>query len=258
MLVRHLRGGPLCHLEGAVAGDLFRIAVSADGRRAPTAPILDDDVALRCAALGLLPVLDHAGPAAASWSVDRPVGPAAIKESETGRLPAVLDDEGWDRVQRAFVDAAARCRAHGLRPVIAVDDDGLLHAAISPLMSRPPMPERAEAIVSACAPCDLLVVVEDLAPGGLDPTAGIALCARLIHAAGATTLYATAGTVRLAPLKNRGKGNSVDVDGVFLASAAWVTGLGIAVVGVGASAAPVERLIRRARSLKLAGVVVVV
>ncbi|MDP2344635.1 MAG: hypothetical protein Q8O67_27040 [Deltaproteobacteria bacterium] len=236
---------------------LKRIAVSPEGRRETAAPILDDDVAVGFLAAGFLPLLDHAGPAAASWSVDRPLGPGAVKESQSGRLPLVLDDAGWDRVQQAFVDAAVLCRRHGMRPIVSVDDDGLLHAAVSPLMCHPPMPDRVAAIVSACAPCDVLVVVEDLAPGGLDPTAGVALCKRLIACAQATTLYATSGTVRLAPLKNRGKGTSVDVDGAFLFSAAWCTGLGIPVIAVGASAAPYDRLVRKARMLELAGVVVV-
>jgi hypothetical protein len=237
---------------------LQRIAVSPEGRRSKDAPIFDDDVAADFAAAGLVPLLDHAGPAAASWSVERPLGPALVKESGSGRLPLVLDDDGWERVQRSFVDAVVRSRAHGLRPVIAVDDDGLLHAAVSPLMCQPPMPDRVSELLRACAPCDVLVVVEDLAPGGIDATAGIALCERFIADAQATTLYATAGTVRLRPLKDRAKGAaSVDVDGAWLFSAAWVVGLGIPVIAVGASGAPYDRLVRKARSLKIAGVVVV-
>ncbi len=256
MQLHHLHSGP--RSDDVSAGDCWRVAVSPEGRRDACAPLFDDELAALCAAAGLVPVLDHAGPAAASWSIDRPLGPALVKESVSGRLPLVLDDEGWERLQRAFVTAAQRCRAHGLRPIIAVDDDGLLHAAVSPLMTHPPAPNRVRSIARACAPCDVLVVVEDLAPGGLDPTAGIALCRQLIADAAATTLYATAGTVRLAPLKNRGKGESVDVDGVFLDSAAWCTGLGVPVVAVGASAASPKRLLQRARSLQLAGVVVVV
>ena len=254
MKLRRLRSGAGDDVDD---GDLWRLAVRGDGLRQAVAPLLNDDIAARCAALGAIALLDHAGPATASWSIDRPIGPGAVKESSSGRLPQVLDDDSWLPVVAAFAAAASICRRHGLRPVVAVDDDGLLHAAISPLMCHPPCPDRVATIVKACAPCDVLVVVEDLAPGGLDPTAGIALCKRLIDDAGATTLYATAGTVRLLPLKDRGKGSSVDVDGAFLFSAAWCVGLGLPVIAVGCSAAPAERLLRKAKALGLAGVVVV-
>lgn len=253
MRLRRLHSGPLA--DDVVATDLWRVAVSSEGRRSPAAAVFNEVLAAHCLRDGLVPVLDHAGPAAALWSVERPLGPAAVKESVTGRLPLGLDDEGWTRVQGAFVVAAAWCHKLGLRPVIAVDDDGLLHAAVSPLMSHPPLPHRVRAIVAACAPCDLLLVVEDLAPGGLDPTAGVALARQLVDTAGATTLYATAGTVRLLPLKDRGKGHSVDVDGAFIASAAWCVGLGVPVVAVGASAASPHRLLVRSRALGLHGVV---
>lgn len=246
-------------LDGAVAGDAVVVAVSAGGRRAADALVAGAAV-VDAWPDGVIPVLDHAGPAAAGWSTERPVGPDSVKESRTGRLPRVLDDEGWGAVVAAFASAAAAFRQRGIRVVVAVSDDGLLHACISPLMCRPPQPARVAAVLRACAPCDVLVVVEDLAPLGLDATDGTALARGFVVDAGATTLFATAGTDRLAPLKDRDKGSSVDVDGAFLFSAAWCVraGFDVPVVAVGRSAAPPDRLARRARALGLHGVVVVV
>lgn len=241
----------------ATPGDLWRVAVSAEGRRAAQAPVLDDLLATWPA--GVVPLLDHAGPAAATWSLDRPLGPAAIKESQTDRLPRVLDDEGWGVVIAGFAAAAQSCRRRGLRPVIALDDDGLLHAALSPLMSPPHgQAERVRQLVVACAPCDVLVVVEDLAPGGTDATTGRETCKEMVASAQATTLYATSGTVRLAPLKERDKGDSVDIGGAFLASAAWaVAVVEVPVVAVGRSAAAEGVLAAAAAATGLAGVVLV-
>jgi len=254
VLVRSLRaaGDP-----AATPGDLWRVAVSAAGRRAAGAQVLDDLTATWPA--GVVPLLDHAGPAAATWSLDRPLGPAAIKESQTDRLPRVLDDEGWAAVIACFAAAAESCRRRGLRPVVALDDDGLLHGALSPLMAPSGgQVHRVRELVVACAPCDVLVVVEDLAPGGTDATTGRGTCKEMVALAQATTLYATSGTVRLAPLKERDKGASVDVDGAFVASAAWaVAAVDVPVVAVGRSAAGHGVLAAAAAALGLTGVVLV-
>lgn len=257
-----LTGSVRARFDDAARGDAVVVAVSAAGRRAKDAVVVGadakDDVVERVRQGGLIALLDHAGPAAATWSVDRPLGPAAIKESTTGRLPRVLDDDEFAGVVAEFKAAADAVRGAGVVPVVAALPDGLLHACCSPLMCLPPRQDRVVAVVAACAPCDVLVVVEDLAPGGLDPTAGVALAARLVEAARAQTLYATAGTVRLAPLLERDKGASVDVDGVFLSSAAWCVGrVGVPVVAVGRSAATARVLKRRANALNLAGFLVV-
>jgi 2,4-dienoyl-CoA reductase-like NADH-dependent reductase (Old Yellow Enzyme family) len=237
---------------------LVRIAVNAAGRRAADAPVLDDD---RGAALvtqagdDIVVVLDHAGPAAAAWSTERPVGASAVAEVNTGRLPRALDDDGWRAIVADFVRGAEHVRRAGGRPVVALDDDGLLHGCLSPL-AGPPCPERARAVVAACAPCDVLVVVEDLAPGGTDATSGLSHARALVDAAAATTLYATCGTARLAPLSLREKGDSGDDTGHFLASAAWCVGhVDIPVVAVGRARAANATLAARARRFGLAGVV---
>ncbi len=243
---------------GAAAGDAVVIAVSATGRRAKDDVVVDERVVEGVKLRALIPFLDHAGPAAARWSVERPVGPAAVKESTTGRLPRVLDDDEFASFVAEFKAAADAVRAKGVVPVVAALPDGLLHACCSPLMCQPPRPDRVVAVVAACAPCDVLVVVEDLAPGGTDATTGVEFARLLVDTARATTLYATAGTVRLAPLLERDKGASVDVDGAFLFSAAWCVGrVNVPVVAVGRSAAPRHVLRRRAKALNLAGFLVV-
>lgn len=229
-------------LADCVAGDLCVVGVRADGARRADAVVVDEAV-IAAWPKDVVAVLDHAGPAAASWLVERPVGPAAVKESTTDRLPRVLDDDGWHAVVAAFANAARAFRDRGVAVAVNVADDGLLHACVSPLMCNPPQVARVVDVVAACAPCDVVVVVEDLAPGGLDATAGIALCQRLVDVAQAKVLYATAGTVRLQPLKDRDKGDSVDVDAAFVASAAWVVGkVNADVVALGSSAATVDRL----------------
>jgi len=202
-------------------------------------------------------VLDHAGPVAARWSTLRALGASNVAEPVTGRLPRVLGDDGWRDVTRAFVAGAAALRANGGRPIVALDDDGLLHGCVSPLAGADAATfDRAVAVVRACAPCDVLTVVEDLAPGGLDATAGVQRARALVAAARASTLYATAGTARLPPLHRRAKGGAVDDVGHFLASAAWCVGrIDRPIVAVGTSAAPDETLVARARRLGLAGVV---
>jgi hypothetical protein len=170
-------------------------------------------------------------------------------------VPRALDEQGWQEVERSFVTGATVLRRAGIRPVLALDDDGLLHGCLSPLMGDAPV-ARAEAIVAACAPCDVLVVVEDLAPGGIDATTGIALARRFASAAQATTLYATCGTIRLAPLSRRTKGAAVDERAHFLASATWCVGrVDRPVVAVGHAAATDSVLLARARALGLSGVV---
>jgi hypothetical protein len=238
---------------------LRRLAVEAAGRRAAdpaVAPTVEEFADARALVSDELLVLDHAGPAAARWSTERPVGVAAVPEVRTGRVPRALDDEGWRQITTAFARGAALLRAHGRLPVIALDDDGLLHGCVSPLVMRHPPTGRVLAVLEACAPCDVLVVVEDLAPGGLDPTAGVAFARVAVAAAQATTLLATAGSAWLAPLHERTKGRSRDDVGHFLASAAWCVGRSdVPVVAVGRSAASDEHLRRRARALGLADVV---
>jgi hypothetical protein len=243
---------------GVFVHRLLRIAVNDVGRRSADAPVVTDATfaaQLAGTSRDVVIALDHAGAAAALWSKERPMAAAATAEVRTGRVPRALDDDGWCGVLADFARGADVLRRSGRRPVVALDDDGLLHGCLSPLCGAP-CPERALAIVRACAPCDVVVVVEDLAPGGTDATAGREHARAFVAAARAATLYAACGTARLAPLSRREKGDSADDDGHFLASAAWCVGhAAVPVVAVGHARATDATLRTRAKQLGLAGVV---
>jgi hypothetical protein len=230
----------------------MRKAVCDDGRRGPQHAV----VSTCTVSAGDVVVLDHAGPAASRWSLQRSAGVDISTDPLSTRKSFALDDAGWAAVVAAYVAAAAAVRAQGGTVVVAVDDDGLLHAALSPLASAPPRPDRVLEILAACAPCDVLLVVEDLAPRGIDATAGIAFAKQAVATARSQVLYATAGTAWLPPLRDRRKGRSVDDVGFDLSSAAWAVGrVGVPVFGVVRSAATVAALQAAARRLGLSGLV---
>ncbi len=245
-------------LKDAVAGQptssWTRFAVRADGRRAADHAVAADIDSLP---RGAVIVLDHAGPAASRWSLDRPVGSAVSLDPISGRRSTALDDDQWSAVLTGFGRASDVVRAAGGRVVVAVDDDGLLHTALSPLSSIPTRRDRVLTILAACAPCDVLLVIEDLAPRGLDPTAGIAFARDAVLITNAKRLYATAGTAWLPPLRDRKKGRSVDIEAHDLASAAWAVGrVDVEVYGVVRTAAPLDLVARKARQFGLAGFIV--
>jgi hypothetical protein len=230
-----------------------RWAVRSDGRRHPDHLVWSSNASVGA---GDVVVLDHAGPASSRWSLERAVGVDITTDPLSSRRSLALDDHAWNELVAAYAAAAAAVRAQGATVVIAVDDDGLLHAALSPLASAPPRPDRVLEVLQACAPCDVLLVVEDLAPQGIDPTAGVAFAARAIAAAHSRALYATAGTAWLPPLRDRRKGRSVDDVGFDLCSAAWAVGrVGVPVFAIVRAAAPAAMLELSAKRLGLAGVV---
>lgn len=230
----------------------LRWAVCDEGRRGPQHAVLQANAV----AAGDVVVLDHAGPAASRWSLQRSVGVDITTDPLSTRKSAALDDAGWAAVVAAYVAAAEAVRRQGGTVVVAVDDDGLLHAALSPLASSPPRPQRVLEVLAACAPCDVLLVVEDLAPRGIDATTGIAFAKQAVVTARSRVLYATAGTAWLPPLRDRRKGRSVDDVGFDLSSAAWAVGrVDVPVFGVVRSAASSSQLQAAAPRLGLAGIV---
>jgi hypothetical protein len=236
---------------------LLSWAVSAEGRREAHSPTADDapNALPQAPREDVLLCLDHAGPAAARWQKERAFGAHFTVEPSTGRTAQALDDDGWRKVIRDHRHAADWCRQHGVHPVVGIFDDGLLHDCVTPL-SGVPCPDRVHDVLAACAPCDVVVVIEDLAPGGLDPTAGVSLARDFAITAQSTTLYAACGTARLLPLHHRTKGTAIDDVGHFLASAAWCVGrVPLPIVAVGRSGASDLSLCERARRLGLAGVV---
>lgn len=228
----------------------------ADGRRAAGHACIDDVADLVTGIVADTIVLDHAGPAASRHALDRPVALVGTPvDPVSQRRARPLDDHERTALIAAFADAAHRVRASGRRVVVAVDDDGLLHRALSPL-GGPSDVEVVLRVIAACSPCDLRVVVEDLAPGGLDATAGIAFARRAVDVADATRVIAGGGTAAFDPLWSRRKGRSVDTSGLSLASAAWLVGrIDVPVLGLVRGAVDVDVVTERARRLGLAGIV---
>lgn len=224
---------------------LLPVAVEPLGRRSADAMVVEDALpaiaAARAAGTPVVVVLDHAGPAAALWSSERPRGPAEAPEPRTGRRPRALDDGEWGALGVRYEEAARACAAAGVPCVLGVDDDGLLQAALSPSTSLSTSPSAAgagaagdddarRALVLAIhraasrgagAPVDVALVVEELCPRGLDPTDGIA-AARALVGQGVRRIYASAGTEALPALKHRAKGRTSSGALVALASAAWL------------------------------------
>lgn len=199
------------------APGLCVVAVRADGRRSARHP---DVSSVALDAPGRLWVLDHAGPAAASWAVERPVGVTGRPDPITGRSPRALDDAGWADIVAAFRVAAARCRDAGVAWALALDDDGLLHDALRHA------PARAFDVVAAVKPDVVVMPAEDLSPGGLDATDGIDL-ARTLVAGGVRHVIASAGCRALPPLRARHKGGTAGSSAALraaAASAAWLVG----------------------------------
>lgn len=251
--------GSAAVVAAARAGDVVSVAVSAEGRRAVDHVVVDDALVAAWPA-GVVACLDHAGPLAALWSTERPVGPGLVAESITGRVPRVVDDAAVAALVAAYARAAAAFAARGVDVAVGAFVDNFCHACCSPLMCRPPRPDVVAAIVAACAAAcgavDVVVVVDDLAPGGVDATAGRALCASLCAplGAGARRVIATVGTVRLLPLLARDKGDATDVDGLFVDAVAFAAG-GAAVWAAGVADAVADaRLRQRANTLKLQGI----
>lgn len=215
---------------------LVPVAVEAAGRRSVDAGTIADALppiaAARKRGVPISVVLDHAGPAAGLWAKDRPIGPGEVPEPRTGRRPRALEDEEWAALAQQLEAAAAACAAHDVPCILGVDDDGLLHATLSP-RSAPALSaaRRLELILAlhravsrgAGRAVDVLLMVEELCPGGIDPTDGIAAATALV-AQGARRIFASAGSAVLPSLRYRQKGRTTRGATHVLASAAWLAG----------------------------------
>jgi hypothetical protein len=201
--------------------DLWRVAVSADARRSSQHATIDD---VTSSSLATWIVLDHAGPATSRYALERSVAlvDAPIDPVSRRQARSMTDNEVAD-VIASFSTAARRVRDLGRRPVIAVDDDGLLHRTLS-LDPRAGARPRLLALLAACAPCELCLTIEDLSPGGLAPSDGIEFARQALEVSSSTMVVATGGTAAYGPLHTRRKGSSLDRTGLGLASAAWLIG----------------------------------
>jgi hypothetical protein len=241
--------------------DLWRVAVADDARRSPSHPTIDD-VTVTTQAPCI--VLDHAGPATSRHARARAKALAGTPvDPVSGRRAEAMTPTEVAATTAAFAAAATRVRALGRRPVLAVDDDGLLHRALAS-DAGPGARTRVLDVIAACAPCELCLIIEDLAPGGLDPSGGIEFARKALGVSSSTMLIAAGGTAAFQPLCQRRKGNSVDETGLALASAAWLVGrleqfASVEVYGLVRTVADVTldraAVLSRARRLGLDGVV---
>lgn len=242
---------------------LWTLAVREDGRRVPDAPLVEAS-ALRAAAArdDVVVVLDHAGPEAGRWQEARALGPADVPAPVSGRRPRALDDAGWDDVIASFARAGAACREHGVAlALIGASDDGLLASALSPLgfpgvsdeERRRPLLRALDAVRDAGVEVGVVLTVEELAPGGLDPTAGVEI-ARACVAHGASLVVARAGTAWFPDLRSRPR--RMGEDEPWLASALWLPShVDVPVLAAG-PVVELSRALALAQRSGLAGVVV--
>lgn len=241
---------------------LWTLAVREDGKRAANAAVFEPDL-LRTAATrdDVVVVLGHSGPDASRWREARAVGPAAVPAPTTGRVPRALDPTGWDDVIGAFADAADACREAALKLVLVdASDDGLFASALSPLsfpnaspdVRRAPLLRAVDVVRARGLEVGVVLTVEDLAPGGIDPTAGVE-AAQACEAAGATLLFARAGTAWFTDLWQRPR--RMGVDEPWIASALWLQGRVHTPVYAAGPVVDEARALDIAREAGLAGVV---
>lgn len=240
---------------------LWTLAVREDGRRRANAPVVDARTLEQAAGRDdVVVVLDHAGPEAGRWQETRALGPAEVPAPTSGRRPRALDDAGWDDVVAAFARAGEACRAQGISLVLlGASDDGLFASTLSPLgfpdgsedARRRPLLRALEAVKASGVDVGVVLTVEDLAPGGLDPTAGIEI-ARAAVGSGVSLVVARAGSAWFPDLHTRPR--RMGEDEAWLGSALWLVGrVDVPVYAAGPVVDP-ERALAIARDAGLAGV----
>ena len=262
---------PAADVEACV----WRLALNSEGRRQPADAVwpqavppsveLDAvvDVGVDRQQLPRWVILDHGGPASGRHLPERPRSlvdglvpmPERVHQGVRTTLP--LSDDEWQRFVQQTAGAAEAVRAAAGVHILAIDDDGLLHAACSPLHGATNISRaRVLDVVAACGPVGVCFVLEDLAPGGLSPTAGRTLLTAILDVADVTLVAIHPGTAFLPPLKHRRKGASVDVGGTHLASCVGLRQLVGArpLFGVGTSEADDEHLKKIADALEVDGV----
>jgi hypothetical protein len=193
--------------------ELWAVAVDQAGKRHPQQLSFGADVVATAAAAGAIIALDHAGATAARWQLDRAVATHVLPCPFTGRHSRALTEQEATALLAAYATATEACAAANVQAVIVIDGCGLWHTALSPLGGlsgtlRAPWLRALQMLVPAAG---VAMVVEDLAPQGLDLTDGILLARSLVDA-GATTLWVGAGSPWLMPLWQRRKGGSTDDD----------------------------------------------
>ncbi|MES2504646.1 MAG: hypothetical protein V4534_07200 [Myxococcota bacterium] len=146
-------------------------------------------------------------------------------------------------------------------PFLSIDEDGPLAKMASPRTSDlPDVDSRIEALLEAWEPGrtrGIALTVEELCPGGLDPTDGI-LIAQAFEKAGAAFIIVSAGTADFPVLKyRRSTQTQKQPNHAWLASACWLVGkVSIPVYAQGYFSSEMEPdLIHQAKVCGLSGLV---
>jgi hypothetical protein len=146
-------------------------------------------------------------------------------------------------------------------PFLVVDEDGELAKIASPRTSPyPDLQSRINALMSHLKPEQgVALTVEELCPGGLDPTDGIAI-AQAFEKAGAKFMIASGGTRDFPALKYRRTTQTTKAENyAWLASAHWLIGrVSIPVYAAGPFELPAPtELIQEAKACGFAGLVAI-
>lgn len=142
-------------------------------------------------------------------------------------------------------------------PFLSVDEDGELAKIASPRTSPyPDLNSRIDALLANFKPGQgVALTVEELCPGGLDPTDGIAI-AKAFEKAGAKFIIASGGTKDFPALKYRRTTQTSKAENYpWLASAYWLIGrVNIPVYAAGPFELPASaELIQEAKACGFAG-----
>ena len=171
-----------------------------------------------------------------------------------------MTPEDWDAF---YADLNAACLTlEAEDAVLSAHDDGLLAATLSPrtnpeqpLFARIERVARAVDVVKRAGKrVSVALTVEELCPGGLDPTDGVIIARELVDA-GAALILAQGGTRALPALWARPNPTGGDLGDAFLASAAWLVGRVLVPVLALGPTTDLPRAGARAAARGLAGVV---
>lgn len=191
---------------------LLPVAVLPEGRRTPHTLVAADFPAFvesLDVTAPVLPVLEHAGPSAGTWSSERPLGAGAVKDIPSGRTPRAATAADYHAVLEAFQTALSTLPATVPR-FVSIDDDGLWMASLSP-RTNPDEEEQARVdriaeAVAALLEVDpqlaVLLCVDELCPRGIDLSLGLKTT-RTILERGVDWVGLTTGTRALPSLFER-------------------------------------------------------
>lgn len=180
----------------------------------------------------LIPLLDHAGPAAFAWMKERAYGPSDRWVHPTGRRPLGLTRELWEGRVEAYINASETLLRAGVQTaIVGMHHDGLLAAALSPVMNPDATePERFleplnifRKLQDRWASLGVCFALEEVCPGGRDPTEGISF-AQCLEQEGAHGLWLAGGTALFPPGYARFTNLSGDSGDLWLTTAQWVCG----------------------------------